>query len=490
MANYPLIFGIALVLNVALSVRSSDLYRRWTQQVGGRGDEGVSEDVKKKHTSLLRRYLCVYLLAAASDWLQGPYVYALYSDYHFSQHEIAQLFVAGFGSSMIFGSFVGGMADVGGRRAFVILFSVVYAASCLTKHFNNYGILMIGRLLGGVATSLLFSVFDAWLIRSHADADLPKSFLSKSFSWAAYGNSVAAILAGLIANKIANASTMKPIAQGSNIYRGGFLNPFDLALMALVACGALAYSLWDENYGEQPDTDTSSKTDRPAKWYDSMRNAFNATVRNKDVLLCGIISSLFEGSMYIFVFMWTPLLKNFLTGSETLPFGLIFSTFMVSCMAGSSIFSSVVEKQPVEKLGVIVFIVGSFAMGLVALGINQTTSFLGMNIFEICVGMYFPIMGTMKGSIVPEDKRAAIYNLYRVPLNFIVLFSLLTDLTPTFSFGLNATMLATAAVLQTILNKRRLENGSVVPKNSDIESNNDVEYAALTNEGSGSKSED
>ena len=60
-------------------------------------------------------------------------VYALYDRYGYEQHEIAILFVAGFGSSMIFGSFVGGMADWGGRRAFVILFSIIYAASCLTK---------------------------------------------------------------------------------------------------------------------------------------------------------------------------------------------------------------------------------------------------------------------------------------------------------------------------------------------------------------------
>jgi len=78
-----------------------------------------------------------------------------------------------------------------------------------------------------------------------------------------------------------------------------------------------------------------------------------------------------------------------------------------------------------------------------------------MNLFEMCVGMYFPVMGTMKGAIVPEDKRAAIYNLYRIPLNFIVLFSLLTDLTPKQSFQLNCGMLTTATILQIILMKRR-----------------------------------
>lgn len=39
--------------------------------------------------------------------LSGPYVYALYDSYGFDKFEIAQLFVAGFGSSMIMGTIVG-----------------------------------------------------------------------------------------------------------------------------------------------------------------------------------------------------------------------------------------------------------------------------------------------------------------------------------------------------------------------------------------------
>lgn len=102
-------------------------------------------------------------------------------------------------------------------------------------------------------------------------------------------------------------------------------------------------------------------------------------------------------------------------------------------------------------------IVRAIAMSIVALEISETVSFLALNLFEMCVGMYFPIMGTMKGGIVPEDKRAAIYNLYRIPLSCIVLISLLTDLTPRVSFMLNAFMLLTATGLQMILAKRRLD---------------------------------
>ena len=332
--------------------------------------------------------------------------------------------------------------------------------------FKHYGMLMLGRLLGGIATSLLFSVFEAWLIKAHADADLPKQCLPKSFSWAAFLNSAVAILAGLVANHIASAVPMKPVS--GNIYVGGYLNPFDLAIVALVFCAGGAYYLWEENFGSQeesgggdPGAADHEFDKRHQTWYSGLQSALTTTMRNRDILLCGIVSSLFEGSMYIFVFMWTPLLKSLAKKageSEELPFGLIFATFMVCCMTGSSLFSIAVEKYPVERLGIAVFAVGSVAMMVVATEASDTVSFLGMNLFEVCVGMYFPIMGTMKGHIVPEDKRAAIYNLYRIPLNFIVLFSLLTDLTPQTSFILNGSMLLTATVLQAILSKRRLSS--------------------------------
>lgn len=151
--------------------------------------------------------------------------------------------------------------------------------------------------------------------------------------------------------------------------------------------------------------------------------------------------------------MWTPALSG--VDVAPLPFGLIFATFMVCCMAGSSIFSIFSDKIKGEFLGIVVFGVASFAMGVVAFFSGQTMKFLGMNLFEMTVGMYFPIMGTLKGAIVPESKRAGIYNLFRIPLNFIVLFSLLTDLAPQTSFTLNCFMLLTATGLQYRLMKRR-----------------------------------
>ena len=117
--------------------------------------------------ALRRRYLAVYLLAFLGDWCQGPYVYALYESYGYSEGTIEALFVAGFGSSMLFGTFIGGLADRIGRKRAALMYCAVYVSCCATKHFDNLGVLLLGRVLGGVATSLLFSVFESWMVHEH-----------------------------------------------------------------------------------------------------------------------------------------------------------------------------------------------------------------------------------------------------------------------------------------------------------------------------------
>merc|ERR1712157_371797 len=82
-----------------------------------------------------------------------------------------------------------------------------------------------------------------------------------------------------------------------------------------------------------------------------------------------------------------------------------------------------------------------FAIAAASLALGPLDDLLGTNfqfygfvLFEVCVGMYFPCMGTLKGTVVPEAKRATIYNIYRIPLNAIVVCVLLVDLSVTTTF--------------------------------------------------------
>lgn len=177
-------------------------------------------------------------------------MYALYQHYGYHVGDIGRLFIAGFGSSMLFGTLAGSLADQqcapspvlcgarlplcspallvrpvcdssiqarrkrcmhassplsscqqcwmrarsssSGRRAAIKSLSLTggpivcsgrkmaalayvgtYILSCITKHWSSYGVLMLGRLCGGIATSLLFSAFESWLVSEHLSVRPP-----------------------------------------------------------------------------------------------------------------------------------------------------------------------------------------------------------------------------------------------------------------------------------------------------------------------------
>merc|ERR1711920_74038 len=81
--------------------------------------------------------------------------------------------------------------------------------------------------------------------------------------------------------------------------------------------------------------------------------------------------------------------------------------------------------------------------------------FVAFLAFEACVGLYFPMIGTLKGDIVPEEKRSTIYNIYRFPLNVAVLLPLLLNFSITTTFVVTTFILVNALVCQFLLMNTR-----------------------------------
>lgn len=137
--------------------------------------ENISENARFK--KFQKSYVLVFLTVMLADWMQGPYVYKLYDQYNYNPQEIAFLFIIGFGTSGIFGAFIGSFADRFGRKLTCILFCILYGICCFTKHFHNYYMLILGRVLGGISTSILFSCFEAWMVSHHQKEKFPMSKL-------------------------------------------------------------------------------------------------------------------------------------------------------------------------------------------------------------------------------------------------------------------------------------------------------------------------
>ena len=348
-----------------------------------------------------REYFAAYFPAILADWLQGPYLYKLYHHYGFEEDQIAVLYVCGFASTVLLGTWAPIAADRYGRQKLCMMFTVIYSLACLFKLSQNYGILILGRVLGGMATSLLFSAFEAWYITEHIEKhDFPKEWIGVTFSKATVWNGVLAIVAGFIANIVAEWFGFGPVS------------PFMLAIPCLVVSGVVVSSKWPENYSKQQ-----------VLFKKSCSEGLQKIATEPRIFLIGIIQSLFESVMYIFVFIWTPVLDDPKGGTVSL--GIIFSSFMVCIMIGSSIY----QLLTVYRVNVLYMLASSIGLALVSNIIcviatpghdpQKVMLFTAFLVIEIAVGIYFPAITHIRSRLVPEATRRSILNWFRVPLNLI-----------------------------------------------------------------------
>jgi MFS transporter, MFS domain-containing protein family, molybdate-anion transporter len=154
---------------------------------------------------------------------QGPFLYSLYrTDHAVPSHIIPRLFTTGFLSGALTAPFIGSLADRHGRRTACLVFCLASASSCLLTAFGtSLPLLFLGRVLGGFATSLLFSVFESWMVTDFGNRRLADkgADLSRTFGLMSTVNSVVAIISGVVSEWLVGAagSAKAPFAASAAI---------------------------------------------------------------------------------------------------------------------------------------------------------------------------------------------------------------------------------------------------------------------------------
>ena len=357
-----------------------------------------------------------------------------------------------------------------GRKKAALTYVLVYSLGCFTKHSSSFGILLGGRLLCGVATSLLYSAFESWLVAEHFKRGYEADLLGGTFARAVLvGNGLVAIVAGLLAQTLVGALKLGPVA------------PFDAAAAVLAVGGVVIASTWTENFGERapspaatPGGGAAPPPSPLASLVAQLRAGAAAIAADRKVALLGAEQALFEGAMYTFVFLWTPALAP---NGEAVPHGFVFALFMVACMAGSAFAGRLLGgaggRKP-EQYMQVVFLAAAGALGvpvlLHLLGISAPAAsappapgappkglsaagrllLLAFCAFEALVGVFWPSMMKMRATYVPEGTRATVTNMFRIPLNAFVCVALFNvSAYPLWAmFGMCAVFLGVAAECQ------------------------------------------
>lgn len=163
---------------------------------------------------------------------------------------------------------------------------------------------------GGISTSILFSTFEAWYVCQHSENNYPADWISATFSISTFWNGILAIVAGIVADLGADWMQWGPVA------------PFLMAIPFLLFSAAMISMSWVENHG-------SRQFDLGRSLFEGVRVIFT----HPTILLLGLVQSMFESIMYIFVFLWTPVLDASPQADGRWPLGLVFSCFMVISLA-------------------------------------------------------------------------------------------------------------------------------------------------------------
>lgn len=127
--------------------------------------------------------------------------------------------------------------------------------------------------------------------------------------------------------------------------------------------------------------------------------------------------------MYLFVFIWVPSLQEVSPSFPTvaLPLGYIFSSFMISMMLGSILYTAVTSYTPPRvgshndssltlhaKLSSLVCAVSALALAVSTRSESERMRFWAFCAFEACVGTYYPVQGMLRGTLISNEHRATV----------------------------------------------------------------------------------
>jgi hypothetical protein len=263
---------------------------------------------------------------------------------------------------------------------------------------------------------------------------LSQSDLSTIMGRATLVNGFVATTAGVVSNQLVS-------------FTGTFTSPFVASGSLLLLAYAVIRISWGENYGSGGGTSSDGdvfQLGRLSQAWRIVRNGMNplppppvrlflmrtdaSNALDAALLVLGFTQTCFEGSMYLFVFIWVPSLQEAATlnSSEPLSLGYIFSSFMISMMLGSILYTSIVtrfagsdsgtsgDSSPVlhAKLSSLVCAMSALALGTSIASESEKMRFWAFCVFEACVGMYYPVQGMLRSTFVSNEHRATVRGLF------------------------------------------------------------------------------
>jgi hypothetical protein len=185
--------------------------------------------------------------------------------------------------------------------------------------------------------------------------------------------------------------------------------------MAFSIFGMIATQLmWDEN---KPNAE--STTSFGTSFNDALKE-----LKKRDVLSIGIIESLYQAVLNIYLFAWTPILQS--STDKGINVGFIFTCFVITMILGTTFYEifMIYLRCPYYLSISLALLLEVIFFLLVAYVDQFLTRLIFLALINGITGFYNPLNSIIKSRILVEQHRALLMSIFRIPLNGYVIIVL------------------------------------------------------------------
>lgn len=396
-------------------------------------------------------------------FVKGTHLYVLYEGYGFS---VASLYCLGFITGAFTAPITGPLIDRFGRKKSALLYCALEMGINMLEQFPFLSGLIVSRVVGGITTNLLSTVFEAWVDTEYRNRGFAEKEYETLMRDSVVVSNLAAIASGYLAHVLAESF--------------GNVGPFEGAVTCTAIAFVVIFLLWTENYGKPLGANATVASGQSSKGKDDgamadedevvkpksalteLKDTLAFIMSDSRILRVCITQGLTLGSLHIFIFLWSPLLKEFaaavsgnvwgLDGQGEPAYGLIFGAFMAAGVLGglcsplcrklvtlllspltkSSVPKTVtvdgegsIRPMDVEFQGALCYFLCSMLLLAPCLmsASNEHTFSVALFCFiayEFSVGIYSPCEGVMRSIYIPPESRGSIMTVPSIIVNVAV----------------------------------------------------------------------
>ena len=413
---FPIIIGIATILLILQLIimflkdfrRDQNLDSNVSFDKTLQGNMSYPTIIINRKNSLKSRYLIAFVITRSAMWAKAPYLYTLFMTVHkFSMAEIGILYFVDAVAALIFGPITGQLADKYGRRLFCHCYNFSIILNLLLRMQGSRILAYLAQVVTGFGAGLISTTFEAWVV-SESEKDFEgykkeaerfrKNLFVKSNVYDAAVSIITSIVCAFIYSYF------------------GIYAPFWISIFLSLAASIVIAVLWDENELQlKKSEDTKEQLKNSMKEFNKM-----------EVLCIGLIEGIAMACLNIYLFSWTPILKQSTPGGMNV--GFIFTSMVLTMIVGTKSYEVLIVNLHFDYY---MSIAGClFFQGLLLFLVYYVDSFLArmifLALFNGLTGFYNPLNSIVKSIILVEKYRALLMNLFRVPLNTYVIIVLLT----------------------------------------------------------------